>query len=383
MVNLKRFLRRKKPKVINPDEQAYILKSVFKDLTHQLQSYKLNDSLSAKLKLFNKSDTSQKIKEFPRLYLDIEDFLLNQKEYANKSKQEFREVFLMEYAGISEYHELYAVFLPYEIQKVALSRLFLKEALAAAKKLLGNFKDTYLSEAEKLLDQPFLIDKYSTEMEIHQILNEILAYANSLQAKLSESLGDQVMLSIFNQAYTKHFNNYYLLEAFTTIVYLVPEDLMKMENAQMPSKAQMSELLKTQLKKLEEVNLKLNKELLERKYVEKKLENSERMCSAVLHNSLNATMIIDQGGEIIRWNIKAEKLFGEGDNLFKMLPKVFTISLKKTIGGKTLKEMKDLTSQSFTFNIGIDGVTKYFQLKISPIFVDENVLFYCIAEKLD
>ncbi|MDC8006402.1 PAS domain-containing protein [Aureisphaera galaxeae] len=383
MVNFKRFLGRKKPDFLNPDEQGYILQSIFKDLMHQLKSYKPSYELSSKLKLFKNYEIEKQLTAFPSLYLDIEDFLLMQKEYSSKSKQDYREVFLMEYPRISDYHELYVVFLPYEIQKVALSRQFLKEALAGAKRLLGNFKDPYLNKAEKVLSRPFPIDKYSTEVEVNQVEKEIFDYSSTLQEKLVESLGKNAMISIYNNAYNKHFNKYYLLEAFTAIIHLIPEDLLKIEDANMPSKGQMHKLLKTQIVKLEEINIKLSKEILERKQIQKELEKNERLYSAVLHNSLNANIIIDQTGEIVRWNVKAEELFGDRENLFSMLPKVFTIPVKKTIGGTTLKEIKQLASKTFNFNMAVDGVANHYQLKISPIFVDDEILFYCIASNVE
>ncbi|MBX2827266.1 MAG: PAS domain S-box protein [Flavobacteriaceae bacterium] len=383
MVNFKRLLGNKKPNHPNQDEHDYVLNSIFKDLIHQLKSYKPNYELSSKLKIFEKYSTEEKLSHFPSLYLDIEDFLLMQKEYSSKSKQDFREVFLMEYPRIKDYYELYAIFLPYEIQKVALSRLFLKKSLAGAKSLLGNFKDPYLIKAESQLGRPFPVDKYSTQVEINQVGKEIFDYSSTLQEKLSESLGKNAMLSIYNNAYNKHFNSYYLLEAFTALIHLIPEDLLKVEDANMPSKGQMHKLLKAQIIKLEEINLKLSEEILERKQVQKELEKNERLYSAVLHNSLNANIIIDQEGEIVRWNIKAEQLFGDQENLYRMLPKVFTIPLKKTMGGTTLKEIKQLTSKTFDFSMAVDGVATHFQLKISPIFVDDEILFYCIASPLE
>ncbi len=379
MFNFRKLFKGKVTAFPNPNEHSYVLNSVYKDLLHQLKSYKPGYELSMRLKLFKKLDIAQKTEEFPSLYLDIEDFLLLQKEYSSKSKQDYREVFLMEYPRITEYHEFYVVFLPYDIQKVALSRLFLKEALAAAKSLLGNFKDPYLSKAEKLLSLPFAIDKYSTEVEVNQTEKEIFDYSSTLQAKLKESLGSNAMLSIFNNAYNKHFYNYYLLEAFTAIIHLVPEDLLKMEDANMPSKGQMHKLLKSQIVKLEEINIKLSKEILERKQIQKELERNERLYSAVLHNSLDANIIIDQFGEIVRWNAKAEALFGNRNNLFSLLPVVFTVPLKKTLGSSTLKEVKQLVSKSFHFSMPLNGKTNHFKLKISPIFVDDEILFYCIA----
>lgn len=382
MVNLKRFLKRKVTQLPNPEDKGYVLDYICKDLFHQLKSYKTNYELSSKLKVFREYDSKKKMELFPSLYLDIEDFLLLQKEYSSKDKQDFREAFLMECPRISDYHELYVVFLPYEIQKVALSRLFLKDALEGAKNLLGNFKDPYLSQAEELLSRPFSIDKYSSPIEINQVEKEMFDYSSSLQEKLTESLGENAMLAIYNNAYNKHFNSYYLLEAFATIIHLIPEELLKTEDSNMPSKRQMHKLLKTQIAKLEEINVKLSKEILERKQIQKELEKNERLYSAVMHNSLNANIIIDQAGEIIRWNVRAETLFGNRDNLFKLLPKVFTIPLKNTIGSSTLKNIKQLASKTFDFNIAVDGETNYFQLRISPIFVDNETLFFCIASNV-
>ncbi|MCH9659552.1 MAG: PAS domain S-box protein, partial [Bacteroidetes bacterium] len=359
-----------------------VLESIYKDLMHQINGYVLPFELTRKLKIFKKYSDKRKIEHFPSLYLDIEDFLLFQDDYASKSKQDYREVFLMEYPAISKFPELYVIFLDPSIQKIALSRLFLKEALSASKTLLGNFKDPFLLQAERILDGPFSIDRYSTHIEINSAQKETLDYTTALQHKLSDSLGNNAMLSIYNSAFNKHFNNYYLLETFTGIVNLIPEDLLVLEEANMPSKSQMHRLLKTQIRNLEDINIKLSKEIQERKNIQKELERNERLYSAVLHNSLNANIIIDQSGEIVRWNLKAEELFNKDENLFKLLPKIFTVPLKKTLQGNTLKEIKQLIKQNFEFSMVIDGKENEFQLKISPIFVENEVLFFCIANNV-
>ena len=367
----------KKRKVANEYGPKYtIVEAVYKEIYDQFKNYQIPYGLSSRIKYFNTSNEEEKIRHFPSLYLEIEDFLILQKEYASKTKQDYREVILMEHPDIVDFREFYVIFLAYDIQKIALSRLFLKRALHNAKQLLGNFKDSELIKAEEALHHPFAVDKYSTQIEINSIEKKIFDYSQLLQNKLLESLGTNAMLSIYNSAYTEHFNEYYLLQSFTSVINLIPEDLLVLEGANMPSKEQMHRLLKSQISTLEDINVKLSKEILERKEMQRELERNERLYSAVLHNSLNANIIISQQGEIIRWNSKAEELFDRGDNLMTILPKVFDEPLKTRLVSTSLKEIKQLAYDSFPFQYKGNA----FMLRISPIFVDNEILFFCVVD---
>ena len=373
---LDKFFFKRQRNTPNLRGEVATVDSIFKEISSQLKGYQPSYELGSRLKLFKKANASKKVEIFPSLYLEMEDFLLFQKEYAGKTKQDFREVLLMEHPSIVDFREFYVIFLSHEIQKIALSRIFLKEALAGAKVLLGNFKDPSLLKAEGALENPFTIDNYSTQLEVTTKEKEIFDYSQLLQQKLTDSLGLNAMLSIYNNAYNKHFNNYYLLHSFTSVINLIPEDLLVLEDANMPSKGQMHRLLKAQIASLEDINVKLSREIFERKEMQRELERNERLYSAVMHNSLNANVIISQQGAIIRWNSKAEELFKAGDSLFEILPKVFDDELKSRLKSTSLKEIKQLAYESFPFHF--DG--RPLILKISPIFVDNEILFFCVVD---
>ena len=355
-----------------------IIYALLSDLKHQLKGYTIHYELNSKLKLFQKYPGKKKQKLFPGLYLELEDFLLLQPEYSSKTKSDFREALLMEYPSIRDYYDLYVVFLDYEVQKVALSRIFLKDALKNAKDLLGNFQDPFLSDAETTLETPFDIDIHNTAMEINAKQNNLYEYSAKLQEKIKESLGKKAMLGIFNKTYHQHYNNYYLLQSFTTTVNLIPEDLLISEGTNMPSKGQMHRLLKTQITSLEEINIKLSREIMDRKNIEKELGRNERLYSAVLHNSLNANIIFNKDGSIIRWNVVAQELFDDGPNLYQLIPSVFDKELIARINNPSLKVIKQLALDSFEFKLTKNAEVFYYNLKTSPIFVDEEILFFCV-----
>ena len=87
----------KKQKVANEYGPKYpIVETVYKEIYEQLKNYQISYGLSSRIKYFNTSNEEEKIRNFPSLYLEIEDFLILQKEYASKTKQDYREVILME-----------------------------------------------------------------------------------------------------------------------------------------------------------------------------------------------------------------------------------------------------------------------------------------------
>ncbi|WP_162199679.1 ATP-binding protein [Kordia zhangzhouensis] len=361
------------------------IKKVIDDFQSQLKKYQIHYELSAKLKTFSSSSTTEKLALFPSLYLEVEDFLLSQ-EQSLADKQSFRKNIQQKFPLLNEKEEYHAIFVEDDYtQKVLLSELFLREVIIKTKEVLGKFTNNFLSEAENLLVHTPLSFETITHEKATSTLRELSEYSNIIQKKIEETLGSNAMLSIYNNAYNRHFNDYYLLENFTITVNLVPEQLLVTENVNLPSKGQLHRLLKAQISSLEDINSKLSKEILQKSQIQKELEDNEKLYSAVIHNALDANVIFNKEGIIIRSNKKAAEFVSHQKkhlNFYKFLPKDFALKLKKIIDDFSLETMNSLENELFEFEAKKNGETLYYNLKISPIYINNEMLFFAVIRDI-
>lgn len=363
----------------NPGDQMELLLT---DLEEKARKHPGTYELNSRIKLFRTHSKEQKQQFFPGIFLEIEDFLVQQKGYEKVSKSNFRRIIQEKYPALKKIPGFNLIFLDENIQKIVVSKLYLRDVLVKAKSLLGVFHDPFLIDAETLLENPYQDISTITNFESSSILKDLFQYSQILQKKLKESLGENAMLNIYNGVFNKYFTSYHLLDSFTITVNLVPEELLIKENAQLPSKGQLHKLLKNQISSLEDINRKLSQEIQERKVIQKKLEENENLYSAVLHNSLDANIIIKHTGEIIRTNKKANNLFeieeGREPNLFELLPPQLSEGLKDHINNLKLSELAKLEDKLYEFEKELNGDLKYYTLKLSPVFIDSGVVYFCV-----
>lgn len=361
----------------NPDVQMDLLLT---DLEEKTRKHPLSYELNSKIKLFIKHSEEQKHQLLPGIFLEIENFLIQQKGYEKVSKSNFRYIIQEKYPALKKNPGFNLIFLDENIQQIVVSKLYLRDVLVKAKSLLGVFNDPFLIEAETLLENPYQDISTFTNIESSSILKDLFQYSQILQKKLKESLGENAMLNIYNGVFNKYFTSYYLLDSFTITVNLVPEELLIKENAHLPTKGQLHKLLKNQISSLEDINRKLSQEIQDRKVIRKKLEENENLYSAVLHNSLDANIIFKHTGEIIRTNKKANNLFeieeGRETNLFELLSPQLSASLKDHINNLKLSELEKLEDTLYEFERELNADLKYYTLKLSPVFVDSGVVYF-------
>ena len=378
-------LTKKRLDTLDPKNADEAILVFLDSIKKNLKKYDVPYELVSRIKVYNKLSKKERIFSFPGLYLEIENFLLLQSDHVSKTKQDFRKEINNQHSLLKKLESFNIILLEDHNQKVALSKLFLKDLLLKAKDLLGKFNNPFLQNAEKkLINQDGIIDSFDKSKAFTE-LKEIYSYSDILHQKLEESLGKNATLNLYSNVYNKHFNNFYLLDSFTATINSVPEELLIIENPNLPSKGQLHKLLRTQISSLEEINNKLSKEILERTYAQNKLMQSQKLYSAVLHNTLDANIIFNIDGIILRLNKKAEMLLNNSDteyNLYDLLPKKFSKHLKGVIEDPNLN-LRALDKKVFEYEVSDKtSETLFYSLKISPIFIDDETLYFCVISNI-
>jgi PAS domain S-box-containing protein len=321
--------------------------------------------------------------DFPNFYLEAEYFLKTQAD-TNFNVTVFRKELLAKYSFITEDEALYVIFIEdLNRQKVLLCELFLRAILVRSSYILGDVQCNFLSEAtDLLLNTPLSLEALSPE-KTSSILKELSEYSQTIQSKLVESLSENAMLSIYQSAYYQSSNSYGLLENFNVIDSLMPSEVALHTKTinQTHSQAQ----LKAQIANLEELNAELSKEIFQKKQLQRELENNEKLYSAVIHNSLDANIIFNVDGIIIRSNKKAAEFINAHENqlnFYKLLPEKFSAKLKAIIDRFVHNSDANLEQEFFEFEVTENDVIIYYNLKVNPIYIHGKLLFFCVIRDI-
>ena len=153
MSNFNKFLKRNLSKVTSTNNASLhaTITTLFEHVKVKLYKYFIHHELSSKVKVFDSMFESERIANFPNLYLEIEDFLSRQPDLTF-DKIRYREKLIEKYPTLKTSDEIRVIFVSDNyLQKVILSELFLRDVLLKSKDLLGSFTNNFLLEAEDLL----------------------------------------------------------------------------------------------------------------------------------------------------------------------------------------------------------------------------------------
>ncbi len=120
-------------------------------------------------------------------------------------------------------------------------------------------------------------------------------------------------------------------------------------------RSHLEELVKERTVTLEEVNKKLQEEIMERKNTESLLRASERRLRALVQSASDAIITIDCRGKVHSWNSGAEAIFGYaaneimGQSLLLLIPERFSERNKRLIEQMALQDNSHYTGKSFEF----------------------------------
>ena len=342
--------------------------------------YKKNSLLAEHLNSYGKLSYRDKLDKLPWIYLHIEKDMLDNASTNVLSSDILREKVRERFPELQNLLSFKIIFLPSAIQEILLCRLLVKGVMQRSLNVLGHFKDPFLIEAQMELDKP--IDLYEQEINIPTQKKRLLTISLDIFYKLKDSLGENAILNVYHSVYKKYFGNYYLLDAFTATLNIVPEDFLNQEMVDLPSKRQMHKMLQHQVGSLEAINNKLMLEVVERKKTQATLEDSERLKSMILETAQDGVILFDGDFKIKTTNRRAAEILG--------YPMDFLYSCRlHTLGSPAFGEILERYATKYTENrkkttYGHREEVKSFtgsgkpidlEISINPIKLGEELLY--------
>ncbi len=336
-------------------------------------------SLSKQSKDYKKLNAKEKIDKLPWIYLHLENHLVNQKNSAWPSKRLVREYIKKKFHLLLEYENFKLIFLREDLQEIALCRNLLKSVLDRSSEIFGNFHDPFLIEAQETLgDKDLFKKKHGTKYGKKKLLD----HSKQIFDKLKESLGEQVVVSIYHTVYKAYFENYYLLDTFSATLHIVPQGILEQKQAYLPSKEQMHKMLMQKVNSLEEKNAALLKEMKQRQRMERALKDSEELKTIVLETAMDGVILVNEEGTILNWNHKAEEILGWskkeaiGNVIYELLP----TSLGTNLGNGLNEYIEHGKELIVNKRVEVPITNRYgkhidIELSISPIITQNGYIF--------
>ncbi len=249
----------------------------------------------------------QKLEKLPWIYLHISKDILDNASSQAIDREYIDDDIRSTFPELQQLALFKIVFFPSQIQEVLLCRMLLKDAMDRSLGVLGHFQDEFLKSVYHELNKP--LDYIDENQDVHRQRKRLIDISQDIFYRLKDSLGENAVLNVYHGTYKRHFGNYYLLDAFTATLNIVPDEILNQEMVDLPSKRQMHKMLQQQVSSLETINSRLTTEVVERKKTQKNLEKSEELKTSILKNAMDGIVLFDQDYVIKDVNKQCEKIF--------------------------------------------------------------------------
>jgi len=314
-------------------------------------------NLKSKIKTFENLSLSEKIDTLPEIYLNLEEHLIEKQGKNNKKLIPLRKKVLEKHGALLIYRNFKLIFDPHKEQELLICKTFLFEILEKSSELLGEFKEKNI----------LLIKQH---------------LSNEVFFTIKNSIGFNPITNIYLSVYKKQFATYHLLDSFTSILNVIPEEILSKNLINFPSKQQMLKMLQKQLFSLEEINERLTKEIIERKNIEEELKYSEHLNTTILETAMDGVILINSEGIVLNWNGQAENILDLkkeetiGKSIFPLVPVQLRQELKDSFVNYIKNGDDELINKRIETSVfRKDGSPVYLEITIIAIEIKDDYLF--------
>ncbi len=374
---LKRIVNLKKvdpPK--NPEEQEII--DLMDFLWKQINIPASANNLKLKVKIFKELSLEKKIEALPEMYLSLEENISEENISNQQGIHPLRKKISKKYNRLLQYKNFKLIFAPLKEQELTLCKVFLSEVLEKSSELVGTYSEPKMIQIQKYLD----VDYDFQRIDLIKERKKLLEFSNEIFLRIKNSLGINAITNIYLLIYKKHFESYHLLDAFTSILNVIPEEILSKDLINFPSKQQMLKMLQKQLLSLEEINERLTEEIIERKKVEEELKYSEHLNTTILETAMDGVILVNSQGVVLNWNKQAENILElkreetVGKNIYSLVPSKLRTELQNSFNNYIQTGNDELINKRVETSINRkNGTVVYIELTIIAIDIKDDCLF--------
>lgn len=248
-------------------------------LIHFLESQcgdeRFSKALDDRLKDYHQARKESKAGLLPGLYLLFEQALIQLGKTSDRELPDFRKSISNKFARNIGIPEFRVIFQHESKQEYLLCSMLLKGVLEKAYQVLGTASDNYLEDTLGVVERKIEEVFDSPDDDLTDLREALTQESKELFQKLSDRLGERLVINFYRSVYGELSHNYRLLDAFPIILTLFPEKALDDQQISLLNRDQMKKLLKQQVSSLQNANQTLNNEIQERKQAQQQLEKSE------------------------------------------------------------------------------------------------------------
>lgn len=249
------------------------------------------------------------LEKLPYIFLRFESILFeNCTSLGYKDKLAFRKAVSKKYPSLLEVSRFKLIFLSHEEQEIMLCRIFLAILIGKLSSIFNRTELQLVAKVQLNLQNPYKINAPNEEREFAK--SELVMLAHVLFEKYKEKVGAEKLLKIYEECYHKSVGDFYLLDASTVILEVIPIHNTLNNDTKSIRNYQLHSMLLKQLQKTDDTNQQLSKALSEVTKTKSNLNDKDKLYKTILDTSLDAFVQVDSELRIVEWNEKAYETFG-------------------------------------------------------------------------
>ncbi len=314
---MKNLLHFKKNANVPPtsDSNKHLYKGFFEFLIEQITvPHNAEQLIELGYKSYGKTT-----EEIFHTYLLFEKYLTSFEQDTYYDRESLREGIRLRFPAILKEPIFHLLFVSETEQKNTLAFEFLRSFVANAADKFGRTGAGYLEKKSRELD---LLSENRREPESFRRLQSL---SFELFHYVGENYGDALAGKIFEKTYEVFSIKYKELEFFPHLLTLIPKHIVGRKHLGIFTQAQIEQVFLEKLAESEQLNRALDQKIKENEQTQKLLKKNEIMLSSVIASALDAIVIINQEGNIVRWNKAATRIFGYSEEEVKGLAMAETI----------------------------------------------------------
>jgi PAS domain S-box-containing protein len=253
------------------------------------------------------------------VYLLFEKYLTSFEQDTHYDRESLREGIRLRFPSILQEPIFHLLFVTETEQKNTLAYEFLQSFLTNACEKFGRSGAGYLEKKNKQVE---LLGGQKQEPESFRKF-QFLSF--EVFHFVGENYGDALAGKIFEKTYERFSAKYKELEFFPHLLTMIPKHIVGRKHLGIFTQSQIEQVFLEKLAESEQLNMALDQKVKENEQNQKLLKKNEIMLSSVIASALDAIVIINQEGNILRWNKAATRIFGYAEEEVRGLAMADTI----------------------------------------------------------
>ncbi|HWK06626.1 MAG TPA: response regulator [Puia sp.] len=369
---LKNFLKGKKKSAAGKTAgtHSYLYKALFEFLIGRITAPGNAEQL---IQLGHKS-AGKKAEEAFHTYLLFEKYLTSF-EQLHHTRASLRESVRQRFPAILQEPIFTLLYVPEAEQKNTLATQFLQDFLNNVSDKFGRTGEGFF---EKKMKELALLEERKGEAEVFRKLQFLSFEAFQF---VGSNYGEVLAGKIFEKTYEIFSAKYKELEFFPHMLTLIPKEIVDRGHLGIFSQAQIEQIFLEKLAESEQLNIALDQKIRENEETQKLLQKNEIMLSSVISSALDAIVITNQDGTIIRWNSAATEVFGYTEDEVKgrtFMETIIPDSFLKVHGREFYDFLKG-SSNILNKRLEMTGIRKNgdeFPMELTITAIQHNTDFY-------